>query len=159
MRLTLFWYMISSPFVEFPRPARVTLCEASEGPGSQGRSSAFTEAPEKSFAELHKQISSGNRNPRGDVLRGPRQVRSWPVGVVSRSRRASCRRAPAMPRSRDREKSGIRNGRRPSDQSRDLIRSHRASPIEPCFADSMLPHPRDSPRTELSAQTHSTRGR
>jgi hypothetical protein len=31
MRLTLFWYMILSPFVEFPDPARVTPGEAKRG--------------------------------------------------------------------------------------------------------------------------------
>jgi hypothetical protein len=50
MRLILFWYMISSPFVEFPVSCSGhTPAKPSEGPGSQGRSSAFAEAPEKSF--------------------------------------------------------------------------------------------------------------
>jgi len=50
------------------------LSEASEGAGSQGRSSAFAEAPEKSFAELRIQISSGNRNPQGDAVEAEEQA-------------------------------------------------------------------------------------
>jgi hypothetical protein len=33
MRVTLFWYMVVSPFVEFPELARVTIKRS--GPGSQ----------------------------------------------------------------------------------------------------------------------------
>src|SRR5208282_4010482 len=47
MRVTLFWFMRVSPFVEFPDLDRGTIERVGHAP--KCRSSAFTEAPEKSF--------------------------------------------------------------------------------------------------------------
>ena len=83
MRLTLFWYMIVSPFVEFPDLVRVTPGGALRvGPAPKCRSSAFTEGPDKSFR------CTCRIRFRGKPL---------PAGWRSRSRRASCCRAPVAP--------------------------------------------------------------
>ena len=59
MRIALFWYMTVSPFVEFPDLFGSHQAEPSEGPGSQGRSSAFTEGPEKSFRRTFRMRFGG----------------------------------------------------------------------------------------------------
>jgi hypothetical protein len=67
--------MILSPFVEFPDPARVTPGEAKRvGPAPKCRSSAFTEAPEKSFRRTSEQDFEGNRNPKGDLVEAEEQA-------------------------------------------------------------------------------------
>jgi hypothetical protein len=114
MRLTLFWYMILSPFVEFP-----VSCS-----GHTRRSQARGPAPKVEALHLRRL----RRNPLVVLCE-----KIWTETVIhgrhSRSRRASCRRAPVLPRSRDRAEGGIQNARRPLDQSSHLTPGHGCSPL------------------------------
>ena len=69
MRVTLFWYMSVSPFVEFPVLARVTLGEAKRvGPAPKCRRSAFSEGPEEvcaAFFAVFQTCFGRNRDPKG----------------------------------------------------------------------------------------------
>jgi hypothetical protein len=101
MRVTLFWYMRVSPFVEFPVVARVTQGEAWRvGPAPKCRRSAFWEGPERSLRGLlcrGSQTCCGrNRDPRG--ARNAKQ-------------KTECLWAPEKPRSCDQAEDGIHNGR------------------------------------------------
>jgi hypothetical protein len=68
MRLTLFWYMILSPFVEFPDPARVTPGEAKRGARLPSAEALHLRRLWRNlFAALREQDLSGYRNPQGGV--------------------------------------------------------------------------------------------
>ena len=66
MRIALFWYMIVSPFVEFPDPARVT-------PGGAKRGARLPSAEALHLRRLRRNLCGvlseqdleGNRNPQG----------------------------------------------------------------------------------------------
>ena len=115
MRLTLFWYMILSPFVEFPDPARVTPGEAKRGARlPRPKLCIYGGSGEIFSSHFANKIWTGNRNPQGDAIEAEEQV-------------AAGRRQ--MPRSRDRAEGGIPNGRRPLDQSSHPIPGAGSSPI------------------------------
>jgi hypothetical protein len=81
MRIALFWYMIVSPFVEFPDPARVTPGGAKRDPGSPTRGLCvmgweWARLPSAEALHLRRlrrnlcgvlseQDLEGNRNPQG----------------------------------------------------------------------------------------------
>src|ERR1022692_4383086 len=77
MRLTLFWYMIVSPFVEFPDLDRGTIKRVGHAP--KCRSSAFTEAPEKSFRRSFRKRFGGTKQPAGAAQ--PKQKSELPQGA------------------------------------------------------------------------------
>src|SRR5690242_8738649 len=112
-------FVLVHGFVSVLLNSRVVLgshpAKPARGPAPKAEALHLRRPPEKFFAELRKQISSGNRNPQGDAIEAEERV-------------AAGRRQ--TPRSRDRAESGIRNGRRPQDQSRDLIRSPQTSPSQ-----------------------------
>src|ERR1035437_6805430 len=107
MRVTLFWYMVVSPVVEFPVVDRVTLGGAKRvGPAPKCRWSAFWEGPERSL--------------RGAFCRGLQTCfgrNQDPEGAQNAKQKTECRRAPERPRSCDRAKGGIHNGRHAPEQS------------------------------------------
>src|SRR5713226_6302428 len=107
MRVTLFWYMRVSPFLNFPVVDRVTLGGAKRvGPAPKCRRSAFWEGPERSL--------------RGVVCRGSQTCfgrNRDPKGARNAKQKTECRRAPERPRSCDRAKDGIHNGRHAPEQS------------------------------------------
>src|SRR5713226_9762811 len=107
MRVTLFWYMRVSPFLNFPVVDRVTLGGAKRvGPAPKCRRSAFWEGPERSL--------------RGAFCRGLQTCfgrNRDPEGARKAKQKTECRRAPERPRSCDRAKDGIHNGGHAPEQS------------------------------------------
>ena len=115
-----------SPFVEFPDLDRVTLGGAWRGamlPSAEGLLSGRD--PEEVCAVFvpRLQTSSGrNRDP---------------AGATKSKQKTECRRAHDKPRSRDRDKGGIQNGRHMPEQSFHLRPGQRSSP--PLQLDSLWP--------------------
>src|SRR5208282_4251192 len=122
MRVTLFWYIIVSPFVEFSRCCSGhTGRSLASGPGSQGRRSAFWEGPERSlrgvFCRGLQTCFGRNRDPEGARKSGSPAspvLACWGENAKQKTER---RRAPERPRSGDQAKDGIHNGRYPPGQS------------------------------------------
>src|SRR5713226_6214251 len=107
MRVTLFWYMRVSPFLNFPVVDRVTLGGAKRvGPAPKCRRSAFWEGPERS---LHGVLCRGSQTCFGR--------NRDPEGARNAKQKTECRRAPERPRSCDRARDGIHNGRHAPEQS------------------------------------------
>src|SRR5713226_2053953 len=122
MRVTLFWYMRVSPFLNFPVVDRVTLGGAKRvGPAPKCRRSAFWEGPERSL--------------RGAFCRGLQTCfgrNRDPEGARKAKQKTECRRAPERPRSCDRAKDGIHNGRHAPEQSFHLHIGYGSSPQSQC---------------------------
>jgi hypothetical protein len=71
----LFWYMISSPFVEFPESARVTPGEAKRGARlPRPKLCIYGGSGEVFSSHSANRISTGNRNPEGDAIEAEEQV-------------------------------------------------------------------------------------
>ena len=107
MRVTLFWYMRVSPFVEFTRCCSGHTGEAQRvGPAPKCRRSAFSEGPERS---LHGVVCRGSQTCFGR--------NRDPAGAPDAKQKTERRRAPERPRSRDRAKDGAHNGRHAPEQN------------------------------------------
>src|SRR5580692_20499 len=107
MRVTLFWYMRVSPFVEFARCCSGhTGRSLASGPGSQVTKVCFLGGARKKFE--------------GVLCRGSQTCfgrNRDPKGAQNAKQKTERRRAPERPRSCDRAKDGIHNGRHAPEQS------------------------------------------
>src|SRR5205807_5222624 len=107
MSVTLFWYMRVSPFIEFARCCSGhTGRSLASGPAPKCRRSVFWEGPERSL--------------RGVLCRGAQTCfgrNRDPEGARNAKQKTERRRAPERPRSCDRTKDGIHNGRHMPEQS------------------------------------------
>src|SRR5439155_19031989 len=96
MRVTLFWYMRVSPFLEFARCCSGhTGRSLASGPGSQVPKVCFLGGPERS---LHGVVCRGSQTCFGR--------NRDPEGARNAKQKTECRRAPERPRSSDRAKDG-----------------------------------------------------
>src|SRR5580658_845283 len=107
MSVTLFWYMRVSPFVEFARCCSGHSGRSlASGPGSQVPKVCFPGGARKKFE--------------GVLCRGSQTCfgrNRDPKGAQNAKQKTECRRAPERPRSCDRAKDGIHNGRHAPEQS------------------------------------------
>src|SRR5579863_3672587 len=122
MRVTLFWYMTVSPFVEFARCCSGhTGRSLASGSGSQVPKVCFLGGARKKFEGVlcrGSQTCFGrNRDPRG---------------AQNAKQKTECRRAPERPRSCDRAREGIHNGRHMPEQSCRLHTGWGSSPQLQC---------------------------
>src|SRR5258708_2563174 len=96
MRVTLFWYMRVSPFVEFARCCSGhTGRSLASGPAPKCRRSAFWEGPERSLRGV---LCRGSQTCFGRNLD--------PEGTQNAKQKTECRRAPERPRSCGRARDG-----------------------------------------------------
>src|SRR5580658_7776739 len=107
MRVTLFWYMIVSPFVEFARCCSGHIGRSlASGLGSQVPKVCFLGGARKKFERRSLPWFSNL------FWEEPR-----PEGARNAKQKTECRRALGRPRSCDRAKDGIHNGRHAPEQS------------------------------------------
>src|ERR1700722_4758461 len=122
MRVTLFWYMRVSPFVEFARCCSGhTGRSLASGPGSQ--------VPKVCF------LGGARKKLRGVLCRDSQTCfgrNRDPKGARNAKQKTECRRAPERPRSCDRARDGIHNGRHAPEQSCHLHTGCGSSPQLQC---------------------------
>src|ERR1700722_20835600 len=122
MRVTLFWYMRVSPFVEFARCCSGhTGRSLASGPGSQVPKVCFLGGARKKFERCSLPGFSNL------FWEEPR-----PEGAQNAKQKTECLRAPERPRSCDRVKDGIHNGRHWPEQSSHLHTGCGSSPQSEC---------------------------
>src|SRR5580693_3411390 len=122
MRVTLFWYMRVSPFLEFARCCSGhTGRSLASGPGSQVPKVCFLGGARKKFAR---------RTCRGSQTCFGRN--RDPKGARNAKQRTECRRALERPRSCDRAKDGTHNGGHAPEQSSHLHTGCGSSPQLQC---------------------------
>src|SRR5579859_8034165 len=108
MSVTLFWYMRVSPFVEFARCCSGHAGRSlASGPGSQVPKVCFLGGARKKFERRSLPWFSQTCFGRNRDHEGARNAKQ----------KTECRRAPERPRSCDRAKDGIHNGRHAPEQS------------------------------------------
>src|SRR5580658_8059831 len=122
MRVTLFWYMRVSPFVEFARCCSGHIGRSlASGSGSQAPKVCFPGGARKKFD--------------GVLCRGSQTCfgrNQDPEGARNAKQKTECRRATERPRSCDREKDGIDNGRHAPEQGCHLRTGCGSSPQLQC---------------------------
>src|SRR4029077_11371763 len=122
MRVTLFWYIRVSPFVEFARCCSGHTGQSlASGPGSQVPKVCFLGGARKKFECI---LFPGSQTCFGRN-RDPEEARNA-------KQKTECRRAPERPRSCDREKDGVHNGRHAPEQSVRLHTGCGSSPQLQC---------------------------
>src|SRR5580698_8806704 len=107
MSVTLFWYMVVSPFVKFARCCSGhTGRSLASGSGSQVPKVCFLGGARKKFEGVLCRSSQTCFGRNRD-----------PEGAQNAKQKTECRRAPERPRSCDRAKDGIHSGRHAAEQS------------------------------------------
>src|ERR1700758_2616614 len=137
MSVTLFWYMRVSPFVEFARCCSGhTGRSLASGSGSQVPKVCFLGGARKKFERCSL--------PRGSQTCFGRN--RDPEGAQNAKQKTERRRAPERPRSCDRARDGIHNGRHAPEHSSHLPVGWGSSPPSQCDSSGHLHRKKDAIR-------------